>query len=79
MVKLQALEKLNLSGNDLEKLPKTMEQLSRLKDMDLHNCCKLKALPALTQVETLILSDCVNLRSLPCYTGRSREVPFDCA
>uniref|UniRef100_A0A1J3CIZ3 Inactive disease resistance protein RPS4 n=1 Tax=Noccaea caerulescens TaxID=107243 RepID=A0A1J3CIZ3_NOCCA len=45
-------------------LPKTMEQLSRLKYMDLHTCCKLKALPALTQVETLILSDCVNLRSL---------------
>lgn len=61
---LPSLERLNLSGNDFKELPKTMEQLSKLKFVDLHNCCKLENLPPLTQVETLILSDCINLQSL---------------
>lgn len=62
VVELKSLERLNLSGNDFMELPKTMEQLSKLKCVDLHNCCKLEKLPPLTQVETLILSDCINLK-----------------
>ncbi|XP_019091128.1 PREDICTED: disease resistance protein RPS4-like [Camelina sativa] len=62
--KMHALEKLNFSGNDFKSLPRTMKQLQKLKYLDLHNCCKLEALPPLTQVETLILSNCINLQSL---------------
>lgn len=62
--KLEFIEKLDLSGNDFENLPKAMNGLSRLKTLFLRNCFKLKELPELTQVLTLTLTNCRNLRSL---------------
>ncbi|XP_019085619.1 PREDICTED: disease resistance protein RML1A-like [Camelina sativa] len=61
---LQFLEKLDWSGNDFETLPKTMNQLPKLKYVNLGNCCRLKALPELVQPETVKLSGCMNLQSL---------------
>ncbi|KAL1193484.1 putative disease resistance protein [Cardamine amara subsp. amara] len=61
---LQFLEKLDWSGNDFETLPKTMNQLPRLKYASLCNCRRLKALPELVQLETIKLSGCMSLQSL---------------
>ncbi|KAF8084293.1 hypothetical protein N665_0726s0016 [Sinapis alba] len=61
---LQLLEKLDWSGNGFETLPKTMNQLPRLKHVSLCNCRRLKALPELVGLETIKLSGCMSLQSL---------------
>ena len=71
--KLEFIEKLDLSGNDFENLPEAMNGLSRLKNLWLRNCFKLKELPKLTQVQTLTLTNCRNLRSLLKLSDTSEE------
>ncbi|CAA7056603.1 unnamed protein product [Microthlaspi erraticum] len=69
---MQALEKLDLSGNIFEMLPTTMSQLTKLKNLTLCNCRSLKELPELSQVERLTLSDCTKLRALIKIGGKRR-------
>ncbi|KAG7589920.1 Toll/interleukin-1 receptor homology (TIR) domain [Arabidopsis suecica] len=70
---LQFLEKLDWSGNDFETLPKTMNQLHKLKYVSLRNCCRLRALPELVQLETVKLSGCMNLQSLLEFSHAEQE------
>ena len=61
---MQALEKLDLSGNIFERLPTTMSFLTKLKHLTLSNCRSLEELPGLSQLESLTLTDCTNLRTV---------------
>jgi len=64
------LEKLNLEGNDLIKLPKAIAQLTKLKQIvlsnnpNLHTLVAFEILSKLTNLEILYLNDC-NLLYLP--------------
>ncbi|KAK0600280.1 hypothetical protein LWI29_013348 [Acer saccharum] len=63
---LSFLEDLDLSGNDFESLPKSMKQLSILKNLSVNNCNMLQSLTELPlSIEFLSASDCKQLRSIP--------------
>ncbi|XP_021912708.1 disease resistance protein TAO1-like isoform X2 [Carica papaya] len=60
---LYLLEHLDLSGKNIETIPASLKQLSRLKLLNLNNCTKLQFLPDLpTQLEKLYAYNCTSLR-----------------
>ncbi|KAK0600679.1 hypothetical protein LWI29_017372 [Acer saccharum] len=62
---LSSLVDLDLSGNDFENLPKSMNQLSNLKHLVVNNCNMLQSLTELPlSLELLSASDCKQLRSI---------------
>ncbi|XP_015161427.1 TMV resistance protein N-like, partial [Solanum tuberosum] len=58
---------LNLSIINIERLPRSIEQLSALRSLDLSYCERLKELPifmGMQNLETLNLSNCINLEEV---------------
>ncbi|KAH9727760.1 ADP-ribosyl cyclase/cyclic ADP-ribose hydrolase [Citrus sinensis] len=60
------LERINLSGSNLERLPATIKQFSQLRYLYLRNCNMLQSLPELPLfLSHLDASNCKRLESLP--------------
>lgn len=72
---LSSLESLNLSGNNIESLPTSISQLSRLRWLCLVNCVKLQSLPELPLLLVMLgASDCKRLQFLPELTACLEEL-----
>eukprot|EP00257_Ricinus_communis_P015990 XP_015574023.1 disease resistance-like protein DSC1 [Ricinus communis] len=57
---------LNLSGNDFETIPSSINQLSRITHLKIANCQRLKSLPDLpSSIERLDVDNCISLENLP--------------
>lgn len=62
---LLSLEKLNLSGNNFELLPGTINHLTKLRNLKLEDCKRLKCLPELpSSVRVVRVNGCDSLETL---------------
>ncbi|KAK3199818.1 hypothetical protein Dsin_023233 [Dipteronia sinensis] len=72
------IEELRLTGTSIEKLPSSIENLSKLVILDLNNCYRLKSLPSSIcewkSLECLNLSDCSKLDKLPDDVGTLKSL-----
>ncbi|KAG8660903.1 disease resistance protein RUN1 isoform X2 [Manihot esculenta] len=63
---LSSLKKLDLSDNELVRLPESISQLSSLEALHLEGCSRLQKLPKLpAKVEFVGADDCIELESFP--------------
>ncbi|XP_076927748.1 TMV resistance protein N-like [Bidens hawaiensis] len=78
--KLESLEKLTLSIEDIERLPDSICMLKRLKYLELKSCRRLKKLPKnigrLECLEELNLTDCILLRDIPNSFCKMKSLKF---
>ncbi|XP_058007332.1 disease resistance protein RPV1 [Hevea brasiliensis] len=58
-----SLKQLYVDGNNFEKMPDTIKKLSRLVELDLSDCKRLKYLPELPSLSILSAKNCTSLES----------------
>ncbi|XP_075649601.1 TMV resistance protein N-like [Castanea sativa] len=68
---LYSLEVLNLSGNNFDCLPESIIQLSKLKNIYLTHCTRLRSLPQLPSSTSVVVAE--NCTSLETFPNRSTQ------
>ncbi|XP_044509967.1 disease resistance-like protein DSC1 [Mangifera indica] len=75
---MPSLKLLDLSGNNLKSLPRSVKQLSRLKHLLISNCRMIQSLPELPVcLRFLDARNCKKLQSLPHLPSRLEELNAD--
>ena len=73
---LYSLEVLNLSGNNFDCLPESIIQLSKLKNIFLMHCTRLRSLPQLPSSTSVVAAaNCVSLETLPNRSTQDKLYP----
>ncbi|KAL4594485.1 hypothetical protein ACB092_12G024000 [Castanea dentata] len=73
---LYFLEVLNLSGNNFDCLPESIIQLSKLKNIFLTHCTRLRSLPQLPSSTSVVVAEnCTSLETLPNRSTQDKPYP----
>ena len=73
---LYSLEVLNLSGNNFDCLPESIIQLSKLKNICLTHCTRLRSLPQLPSSTSVVVAEnCTSLETLPNRSTQDKLYP----
>ena len=73
---LYSLEVLNLSGNNFDCLPESIIQLSKLKNIFLMHCTRLRSLPQLPSSTSVVVAEnCTSLETLPNRSTQDKLYP----